>query len=140
MKRRPLNPYCYNQENLNSPRCKCNNQHDYYLKERYKCGKHFHYIEGLTSPTKEHDHEYSDITMKTIKDKDNHIHYYKITTSFDNGHTHKLCGNTGPAVFAADGSHVHMYEGITSLDYGHVHFYGDYTSIDTYKNKRGYDF
>ncbi|WP_229751921.1 YmaF family protein [Marinithermofilum abyssi] len=54
-----------------------------------------------------------------------HVHEYRRTTTFDDGHVHHFSGVTGPPIPLPDGGHYHIIEGETTINGKilHTHFY-----------------
>ncbi|WP_245920922.1 YmaF family protein [Melghirimyces profundicolus] len=56
---------------------------------------------------------------------DHHVHEYRGTTTFDDGHVHHFHGITGPPIPLPNGSHYHEIQGTTTTagDTPHTHHY-----------------
>ena len=80
-----------------------------------------------TSINDEHKHLVRGRTSPAAGGLDEHTHYYEGFTTCENGHVHRYCGITGPAVACPGYGHSHEMYGRTSFDDGHIHYYRAFT-------------
>ena len=96
--------------------------------------RHDHDLCGYTDCYCDHYHKIKDLESgkpQFMGGEYDHIHYYEGETTKDDGHRHKICYCTGPAMPAACGcGHYHYFYGVTSCDDGHTHYYRGMTDIE----------
>jgi len=84
---------------------------------------HVHGFSFVTSVNNQHTHTMAGASSLGVAFGVSHVHYYKGTTSREDGHVHYYSGTTYPAVYLADGSHVHCHRGTTDMAHHHSHYY-----------------
>lgn len=86
---------------------------------------HVHIFNTITFVADGHQHIVAGATAPARRTGQSHIHRLRVRTSFnaedETGHWHWFDVMSGPAIYTADGGHVHAFEGATSVDDGHSH-------------------
>lgn len=96
--------------------------------------EHKHDLCGYTDFHCNHCHKIEDAETKKpefIGGGCDHVHRIKGETTKDDGHRHKYCYYTSPAMpDASRCGHYHYFYGVTSYDDGHTHYYRGVTDIE----------
>ena len=63
-----------------------------------------------------HNHRFAIVSGEAIPCDGTHVHEIRFSTDSCNGHYHKFCGTSGPAIEVGCGRHVHFLKDVTSVD------------------------
>ena len=79
-----------------------------------------------------HNHRFSGVTGPGIRCGKSHIHKVETFVDTFDDHFHKICDETGPAMYLPSGKHFHIVKGDTSKndDNNHDHDYYFTTAIE----------
>lgn len=116
---------------------KDNYDNRYPEKNYYKIKCHNHEFESSTDNEEDdegvvHNHRIAGVTGPPIKYGKSHIHKVNVLTDTSDGHFHKICDTTGPALYikGGNGKHIHLLMGKTEVADGHQHDYFFTTLIE----------
>jgi hypothetical protein len=87
--------------------------------------KHVHEVTGSTLYENKcndcHNHRFATVSGEAVQTGHTHIHDIEFRTDYADGHFHKFCGKSGPAIDVGGGKHVHYAKACTDTEDGHRH-------------------
>lgn len=112
---------------------------------KWEKDKHVHEVIGSTGFVSEgeecHNHRFATVTGKAMPICKSHVHEvnFRTDSAEEDGHSHKFCGKTEPAIMLCNGKHVHCLKSCTEEEDGHKHKFQFATLIENPTEFKDYD-